>query len=194
MQALYYAIALDDAHDMGRVRERVRERAPAFDALPGLVQKAFLCADRNTPGGAGKNVYASFYLWRSEHDVREFLLGPLFADLVASFGRPAVGAWPVLQQSYKDKRTPPRYALLEAWPVPPTQPLPGLQAREEAVQAATLRQPGLHSRTVALDPLRWELVRFSLWRDAAAAGTPPPGAQAFEVPHLSAPDLLASGG
>ncbi len=29
--------------------------------------------------------------------------------------------------------------------------------------------PGLHTRAVMLDPTRWEIARFTLWRDQACA-------------------------
>ncbi len=196
MLALQYAIPLDDATDMALIRRRVRERAPAFDALPGLVQKAWLCNDRRSPLGRpapnepSLNEYGTFYLWRDEREARDFLLGDLFRAVVESFGRPAVRLFPVLEFGKKDTRSPPVYAVQEEadWP---TAPLTGLAAAEQAAQRQALHQPGLHSRVVAFDPLGWKVLRFTLWNRVDAAPPLPPGARSFEVLHVSAPNLIA---
>ena len=48
--------------------------------------------------------------------------------------------------------------------------------------------PGMHSTALAVDPRTWELVRFTLWADAASG----PGTH-YEVLHLSAPGRPLSG-
>ena len=58
--------------------------------------------------------------------------------------------------------------------------------------AAALEEPapgdgGWHSRAVAVDPARWELVRFTLWD--AVPDRVPGGATAFDVLHASTPCL-----
>ena len=85
MLVMHYRIPLagDRREAAARIRARVSERGPSFDGMRGLERKFFLL-DPLDP------TYATLYLWRTADAALEFLRGPFFAALEASFGRPAV--------------------------------------------------------------------------------------------------------
>jgi hypothetical protein len=118
MLGLHYRIALPDHDAVQAVRRRVAERGTFFDGMAGLAHKFFLI-DPVEP------TYATFYLWRDEEAATRFLSGPFFADLVKSFGRPAVKL--LLPQAIVLPDFEPREAWLiraepEALPYAPPQP------------------------------------------------------------------------
>jgi len=130
--ALEYTIPLPRGFDTRRIRQRVREKAPFFDAHPGLLWKAFLLREPDP-------AYGTFYLWETAEAAAAFLEGPLFAGVVESFGRPEVRLWLV-----RDAVTPP----------------PGVRwARRE--ERALVLAPDRPAHVVGLDPTAWRVVHFS---------------------------------
>ena len=191
MYAMQYEITLPADYDMGIIRHRVATRGHALDAFPGLGLKAYLVRVR----GAGRspvNQYAPFYLWNAVGGMSRFLWGGGgFAGICADFGRPAVRHWTgVAYERGPASTATPRSASRH------TEPFAVAVAEADPAAAvetalADLRErgriPGVHSTALAIDPLHWELMRFTLWESDA----PETEETSYEVLHLSAPELSA---
>ncbi|MFF2349614.1 DUF4865 family protein [Kitasatospora sp. NPDC058115] len=187
MHAMQYEITLPADYDMGIVHRRIAERGHLLDAHPGLGLKAYLVRERGLDGSP-VNQYAPFYLWRTAEGMNAFLWGPGFRGLAADFGRPAVRHWLGAGLRRGPAAEEPA-AGAPATATRQTERLPeGLDPGEavEAALAALPDHPGLHTAAVAVDPARWELLRFALWR--AAAPDAVPGTR-YRVHHLSSPEL-----
>lgn len=184
MYAMRYEITLPADYDMEIIRERVRARASALDSFPGLGLKAYLIRERN--GSGGVNQYAPFYLWSDVGAMGEFLWGGGgFRGIVESFGRPRVDHWAgVVFLVGPAVGFPPCAATIERRLLPAhTDPEEDVRAAVEHAHRRALL-PEVHSTAVAVDPVRWELVEFSLW-SSAGAGTH--ADESYEVLHLSTP-------
>jgi hypothetical protein len=83
MLAMHYRFDLKDHDAVAQVRQRIGERGPVFDGLPGMAHKWFLL-------DAVKPCYALFYLWHEQSGIRSFIEGPFFKNLSETFGRPEV--------------------------------------------------------------------------------------------------------
>jgi hypothetical protein len=129
--ALEYTIPLPAGFDTRRIRQRVRQKAPLFDAYPGLLWKAFLLREPDP-------AYGAFYLWESAEAAASFLDGPLFAGVVESFGRPEVRLW----------------LVREAVAPPPSV----RWARRE--ERALVLAPNRAAHVVGVDPTGWRVVHF----------------------------------
>ena len=198
MLAMQYVFPLADDFDMAQIRQRVAEKGPLFDDYPGLVQKAFLCNDvteqasREVLGERIGNEYATFYLWESVKAARDFLLSDAFKAVSEAFGRPRVQSWQVIAQHSRGGGRP-HFAVQESETLNRAADIGLIALAERQALAPAFQNPGLHSYAVALDPYRWELVRFSLWRearDAAAARTG--NSRSYEVLHLAVPGTASS--
>lgn len=181
MIAMQYTIQLAADFGVEKIRERVTARYPLFDSLPGLAHKSYLFNHQH-------GLYAPFYIWHSHDAARDFLLGPLFAGVISTFGRPRVRTWNVIAYDVIDASVEPRYAIREVDSVAPEDDLAALAESERAQHRALAGTTGLRAHAVALDADRWELVRYSLWRDQGCA-TKARGdsVQPYEVLHLSSP-------
>ncbi|MEU9040245.1 MULTISPECIES: DUF4865 family protein [unclassified Kitasatospora] len=186
MHAMQYEITLPADYDMGIIRKRVADKGHLLDAYPGLGLKAYLVRERGLQGSP-VNQYAPFYLWRTAEGMNSFLWGPAFRGLSADFGRPAVHHWlgaGLAHGGATDAReTAPTTATRD------TVPLPETADPAEAVERALAElptHPALHTAAVAVDPSRWELLRFALWHGPAPEDAP--GAR-YQVLHLSRPEL-----
>lgn len=186
MIAKQYTIKLPADYEMEIVRRRVRDRGAAFDDFPGLGLKAFLITER--AAGATANRYAPFYLWHDVAGTNAFLYGDGFAGLTGSFGRPLVEHWIGMDARLGQTGEPPRSATREDRLVGEAD-----LARVRDHERRWLRERadddrGLYAAAVALDPYRWQLVRFALWSTPATQST---GADmtTYEVLHLSRPAL-----
>jgi hypothetical protein len=184
-----YRIALPADYDMGIIRRRVAARGHLLDDFPGLGQKAYLVRERGRDGSPA-NEYAPFYLWNTAEGMNSFLWGPGFRALVEDFGRPVVEHWTGLGfvRGPAAGRVP-RAAARTATALAPQVDLAELFARELKDLARLGEDPGLHSAALLVDPRHWELLRFTLWEDAAPGGAP--GTERFQVLHLSRPGLDA---
>jgi hypothetical protein len=194
MLAMQYAFAFADDFDMRQIRQRVAEKGPLFDDYPGLVQKAFLVNDVKIRilGDEIGNSYAAFYLWESDAAARDFLLGDAFQAVAGAFGRPRVRLWQVLAFEGQGSIAP-HFAVQASEGLADSADVGLVAARERRLLAAGAERPGLQSAVVALDPYRWELLRFSLWRDAADAEDARNGnSRGCEVLHLSAPGAVVA--
>ncbi|MFI6152620.1 DUF4865 family protein [Kitasatospora sp. NPDC051170] len=209
MHAMQYEITLPADYDMGIIRRRVAERGHLLDGHPGLGLKAYLIRERGRDASP-VNQYAPFYLWRTAEGMNGFLWGPGFRGLSADFGRPAVRHWlgaglahgfggdnggdnggqaPNNGQDLQSVRSP------DAGRMPTTATrdtvrLPEASDPAEAVERALAElpttHPALHTAAVAVDPDRWELLRFALWHGPAPEDVP---GTRYQVLHLSRPEL-----
>jgi hypothetical protein len=182
MIAMQYTIQLAADFGLDKVLNRVTARYPLFDNLPGLAHKSYLFNHQH-------GLYAPFYIWNSHDAARDFLLGPLFVGVTQTFGRPRVRTWNVIAYDIIDASVVPSYAIREVDTVPAEQMMGPLADTERDQHRALAGTAGLHSHAVALDADRWELVRYSLWRDAASAlKARGDSVQPYEVLHLSSPE------
>jgi Domain of unknown function (DUF4865) len=193
MLAKQYTIKLPADYDMEIIRRRVRDRGDAFDAFPGLVFKAFLITERVR--GATANRYAPFYLWHDITGTNEFLFGDGFTALQASFGRPLIEHWIPLEITTPAAGTDsqPCSATREDIIISGDDELAVVRDRERDWLRRRSSDPGgLDAAVVALDPYRWQLVRFALWRAPLNELDPIPHATSYELLHLSRPDPSSS--
>ncbi|GGJ31198.1 DUF4865 family protein [Deinococcus roseus] len=185
MGLMHYDIHLPGDHNMETIRERVRTRGHALDQLPGLTFKAYLLRESGKAGST-VNSYSPFYLWHSEHAMREFLLGPGFAGLSQDFGRPSVEHWMEMQfQKGKVFGKSPVWATLLRIPIAAGKDLSEAIHEAENQLNALQDHPALHCAVSGLDLRTWEQVLFALW-------TTDPSEQMgihFQVLHLSCPGL-----
>ncbi|PWI45441.1 DUF4865 family protein [Streptomyces sp. ICBB 8177] len=193
MYAMQYEITLPADYDMGIIRRRVASRGPALDGFAGLGFKAYLVRDR--ADGSPVNAYAPFYLWHDTAGMNRFLWGGGgFQGIVRDFGRPVVRHWTgVGHEPGPDRAAVPTAAVRETEAVPEGADLAELADRELSVLRERAAEPGTHSVTLAIDPYRWELVRFTLRTDGPAAAVAgkdaEAGATAYDVLHLNRPGL-----
>ncbi|WP_369182576.1 DUF4865 family protein [Streptomyces sp. Y1] len=182
MHAMQYEITLPADYDMDVIRKRVADKGHLLDAHPGLGLKAYLIRERGRDGSP-VNQYAPFYLWRTPEGMNGFLWGPGFRGLSADFGRPAVRHWLGAGVAHGTRAGAPTGATLE------TVRLPESADPAEAVERALAElpaHPALHTAAVAVDPSRWELLRFALWHGPAPQDAP---GTRYQVLHLSSPEL-----
>lgn len=183
MMAMQYSVRLPTEYPVERLRQRVRERGPLFDRLPGLAHKSFLIDEK-------LRTYAPFYVWRSHDAMREFLFGNLFAGVIDSFGRPRIRHWSVVQFGHGDRKVRPTFACYEIDKVSQESSLAEMRARETELHQSALAQPGLFAHVTALDADRWEVCRFSLWADAKARPAVTSDCSlGYEVMYVSEPAL-----
>jgi hypothetical protein len=178
---MQYETPLPDDFDMDSVRTRVREKAVAFDQLPGLLVKFYAV---NDVASASLNEYSSIYLWSKPSFLTGFFTGDFFENYASAFGRPTP-RWALVHQVNGDfsqlRRT--RTAIRQAIGVPrKTHIGQFLKTWEERQDESNLL-----ARVIAIDPARWELVdfQFATERIAHQLGV---NAHAYDIVHVSLPD------
>lgn len=186
MHAMNYRITLPADYDMKIIRHRVATRGHLLDGFPGLGLKAYLIRERGVDGSP-VNQYAPFYLWNSAEGMNSFLWGPGFQGLADDFGRPVVEHWTGLGFF----RGPsfgavPRAAARRSEPIAAGDDPAAAVERALDELAGGADRPGLHSAALLVDPRHWEMLRFTLWQDAAPEV---PGEDRHEVLHLSRPGI-----
>ncbi|WP_405145242.1 DUF4865 family protein [Sphaerisporangium sp. NBC_01403] len=181
---MQYEITLPADYDMAIIRHRVATKGAALDTFPGLGLKAYAVRERGA-GGSPVNQYAPFYLWTSLTGMNGFLWGDGFRGLSADFGRPAVQHWTgVAFERGPAWAVAPSAATRAAERIAPGADPAAVLGRAIAGLKDQARSPGVHSTALAIDPRRWELVHFTLWRDAVPDDA---AADRYTVLHLSAP-------
>jgi hypothetical protein len=188
---MQYEMTLPADYDMEIIHKRIAVGGPVFDDRAGLGLKAFLVRERGTDGSP-VNQYAPFYLWHEAGAMARFLVGgDGFERIIRDFGRPPVRHWNVVATGTGPARAGiPVAATRRLTPVSADPDLAGLGLagrieREIADLKTVAAGDGVHTAALAVDPERWELVRFILWTD-----TPPDGeGDIYRVGHLSAPGL-----
>ncbi|MCH8859261.1 MAG: DUF4865 family protein [Proteobacteria bacterium] len=101
-----------------------------------------------------------------------FLTGDPFGEIVEVYGRPRVRTWNLLEFDTVDSAVTPGFAVRELDSVDAGDSLWAVTRRETERHREILERPGLAAHAAALDPDRWEIARFSLWRDAECAEAP----------------------
>lgn len=182
MLAMQYSIALPSTYDMSLIRARVEERSKLFETLPGLFHKSYLANEQ-------EKIYAPFYLWYDLTEARRFMLNDLFRGVIQAFSRPRVRMWTVIEYAYGNKKMHPSFAVRETDSIPPEENLERMVERELKAQGELLKNENLHFHAIALDPDRWELMRYSLWKDEASAVMQAADVvQRYKVLHVSEPN------
>jgi hypothetical protein len=177
MLAMQYSIELPVGYDTDLIRRRVESRSRLFEGLPGLEHKSYLFSDAD-------KIYAPFYIWSDVAEARKFLFDDLFRGVIESFRRPRVRTWMVLDSIYGNKNFEPSFAIRETDRIAPEDDLESRFRQEKQAQEELARHESLHFHVVGLDAERWELVRYSLWRDKETAVTPEADCiQTYEVLH-----------
>jgi hypothetical protein len=179
--AMQYSIQLPVNYDVAQIRERVNKRSKLFDDHGGLVHKSFLYNEK-------EKLYAPFYVWKDVIEAQKFLLDDLFKGVVATFNRCRVRSWFVIHNEYGNRSLTPTFALREVDSIDPEEKLDHYLEQEKKAQEELLKDPNLYMQIVALDADRWEILRFSLWKDKESA----PKAFSdsyipYEVLHVSEP-------
>lgn len=182
MLALQYSIHLPHDTNDQLIEERVKQRAPVFEAIPGMLHKSFLY-------NRADKLYAPFYVWEDLTGARDFLFDELFKGFVSEFRRPRTRSWTVLFRGEGQLvGSMPRFARCESDLVPAEKSLEQLIQEEQKKHEELLQNPDLYFHLTALNPDRWELMHYSLWRDESVV----PLAEAdcvqdFEVLHINEP-------
>ena len=183
MHVMQYEIGLPADYDMDIITRRVAERGSATDDYPHLAVKAY-AVRRAGRYGSPVNAYAPFYLWRDPTGLNSFLYGP-FRSITTDFGRPPV--WHGVGAAFHRGPAfgaPPVFATRETITLPPDAE-PGPVVTGLAIPSAF--DTAVHSQALAVDPGRWQAVRFTLW--TAAPARLDPAWTGFDLLHVSAPGL-----
>jgi hypothetical protein len=181
MWLMQYRFDFADDRDMADVRERIAVIGPDFDALPGLVQKAFLVSSR---AEGRPNRYAPFYVWQNEQGMRSFLLSDAFARVCAKYGRPRVHAWLAVHSITGTDSRLPRQATQQCIALEASTDLALLAADEQTYAETAAQDEALHSIHVGLDTSTWQLLRTCFWHQAPALTA---GIDAYDIGHLAFP-------
>jgi hypothetical protein len=185
MIAMQYSIPLPPNFAPDMVRQRVEQRRASFDSHAGLVHKSFLYH-------AKERLYAPFYVWKDVGEARDFLLNELFHGVVETFNRHRVRSWYVASMMYVNRDLYAGFARREIDVIPPEARLSDFLQRERAMQQELSASPDLYAHTLAFDPERWEIMRFSLWKDALSADKPASDSVIeYDVLHVSEPDSFS---
>lgn len=181
MLAMQYSIQLPHSYDDALIEERVVERSQLFDNLDGMMHKAFLYNSQD-------KLYAPFYVWANIEEAQNFLMHELFQGVIDSFNRPRVRDWFVLEQSEAKHSITPTFAVQEIDLIAAEESLEKRIAYETSMLRELEANEDLYYALVALDPNRWEVIRYHLWKDAKTASRPTADCvQTFKVMHVSEP-------
>jgi hypothetical protein len=181
MLAMQYSIPLPHDYDAARIRERVQARSGLFDHHKGLVHKSFLY-------NAQEQLYAPFYVWKDVVEAGKFLQDDLFKGVIETFRRHRVRSWFVIHMEYGNRGIAPTHAMRETDMIAPEERLDHFLGDERQAQQALLRDDNLYMHLVALDADRWEILRFSLWKDKACCARPASDSfSCYDVLHVSTP-------
>lgn len=173
-----HRLPLDAA--MEGIRERIAERGPLWDAVPGLGFKAFTLEER--AAGLPENAYASLYFWLDPAGAMSFLTDERFRAVMEAFGRPEIETWmPLDVRAGAAGRT--GFLDRSETSVPLGTDLGDLVRSEAERNRALAETPGVLAAISGLDPRTWRITRFTLRAEA------PSGAGASAVLHLARPGL-----
>jgi hypothetical protein len=186
MLAMQYSIHLPHDFDAQAIHNRVAQRKGLFDTLPGMLHKSFLFNE-------DEHLYAPFYIWDDSVQARGFLIDDLFKGVIESFSRPRVRSWLMMTHAYGNISINPTFGLREADSIPVHENLQELIAAETRAQNELSKNDALYMHALAIDPDRWELIRYSLWKDAASAPRPSADVvQEYQVLHVSEPRVSSA--
>jgi Domain of unknown function (DUF4865) len=177
---MQYETPLSDDFDMNGIRMRVREKAGAFDQMPGMFVKFYAV---NEVRAAPLNEYSSIYLWSKTNALTGFFTGDLFENYAAAFGRPiprsalvhrVEGDFRQIQQT--------RVALRQTIGIPRKTHIGQFVNSWEERQ----NRSNVLAWMIAIDPAHWELIDFQF---AAERIVHPTGVNAhhYNIVHVSLP-------
>jgi hypothetical protein len=177
---MQYETPLPDVFDMNGVRTRVREKAGAFDQLPGMFVKFYAV---NEVPAAPLNEYSSIYLWSKPSFLTGFFTGDFFENYASAFGRPTP-RWALVHQVEGDfnqlRRT--RVALRQTIGIPRKTHIGQFVKSWEERQ----NRSNVLAWMIAIDPAHWELIDFQFATEPIAH---PTGVNAhhYDIVHVSLP-------
>ena len=177
---MQYETPLPDDFDMNGVRARVREKAGAFDRLPGMFVKFYAV---NEVTAAPLNEYSSIYLWSKASSLTGFFTGDFFENYASAFGRPTP-RWALVHQVDGDfsqiQQT--RMALRQTIGIPRKSPIGQFVKSWEERQ----NRSNVLAWMIAIDPAHWELIdfQFAAERIAHPAGV---NTHHYDIVHVSLP-------
>lgn len=183
MLVVRYRHRLPADYALGRIRARIAERAAAWEAVPGLIVKAFTLEDRAR--GAAANAYSSLYLWSDLSAATAFLAGPGFRSVVEAFGRPRVEMWLPFDVQFGAAETS-RSVSEETRLVGSEEDVGDLHETERARSRDLAGQHGCLLTIVGLDTAEWRLTRFTLRADTPLAP------RSAEIARLASPGLATA--
>ena len=177
---MQYETPLPDDFDMNGVRMRVREKAEAFDQLPGMCVKFYAV---NEVTRAPLNEYSSIYLWSKTSALTGFFTGDFFENYATAFGRPTP-RWALVHEVEGDfsqiQQT--RAALRQTIGIPRKTHIGQFVRSWEERQTRSK----VLAWMIAIDPARWELIDFQF---AAERIVHPAGLNVhhYDIVHVSLP-------
>lgn len=185
MLAMQYSIQLPENYDAAMIEQRVNDRKQLFDGHKGLVHKSFLFNEQD-------KLYAPFYVWRDLTEAQTFLMDDLFKGVVETFSRVRVRSWFVVHMGYGNRDVIPHFARREVDIIPPEEKLDVFLNYEKDLQSELLSDPNLYMHVAAFDADRWEILRFSLWKDMKSAAKPTGDSHLdYRVLHISEPIMYS---
>jgi hypothetical protein len=187
MIAMQYSFTLPADYDMSIIDRRIRDKGPLLDNFPNLKFKAYLTARAgDTRTASRENLYAPFYVWDKAEGLNDFVCGPGFAGVAASFGRPQIRTWIVWQTAISTDIRAARFATREVADVGAYEPLDELRKRESEAVTTNVEAGTSLASVAAFEPTSWTRVRFRLWQELPDTALVP-GALAYRIGHLSLP-------
>lgn len=184
MLIAHYAHRLPSNYDVGLIRARAAQRGPEWAATAELYFKGFLLRERGRYG-IGANEYSSFYLWRQDDALRDFLRDDRFRGVTDSFGRPDVQTALAID-ARKGRGRVARFAYKEEGDIPRDADLDLFCAQEAERNRAVASDAASVAAAVAIDPRNWRVIRIVLSENE------PTGSEqgvAYEVLYLARPLL-----
>ncbi|AMP00058.1 hypothetical protein CAter282_2199 [Collimonas arenae] len=184
MFAIQYSHRLPANYNMQQIRDRATTLGPKWDAIEGMIFKAFIAQERGVNGAAG-NLYGAVYLWQDADATARFLMGERFQGVIDSFGRPQVENWLPL-----DARIGPAQKALSLYreesPIDAAADRTALLVAEQERNRRIAAQPDSVAVWTVLDVNAWRLIRFRMSSQAPDVAK---GAAVYEILYLAKPGL-----
>jgi hypothetical protein len=137
-----------------------------LDNFPDLRFKAYLTARAGDEKTASReNLYAPFYVWEKAEGLNNFVGGPGFAGVSASFGRPRIRTWVVWETAISANIRAAKFATRELVDVGVYEPLDELRKRESEAVTEDIEAGNVLAAVTAFEPTGWTRVRFRLWQE-----------------------------
>jgi hypothetical protein len=178
----HYAHRLPTDYDLGIIRDRIVQRGPLWDDVPGLHFKGFLLRERGR-FGAIANEYSSLYLWQTDEALRDALLSGRYKTVTDSFGRPPIETRFVLDARRGAGRDA-QFVYRQDEAISLDADLNTAFAAEIARNREIAQRPGTVAAAVGVDPQSWTFTRILL-SENEPSGTA--GEQAYLIPYLARP-------
>jgi Domain of unknown function (DUF4865) len=177
---LQYETPLPEDFDIKAIRERIREIAPAFDRMSGLLVKFY---GLNTQPETPANEYVSTYLWQNPSALREFLEGDGFGNYTEAFARPSARTWLLHEIVGEfDELAHTRFLLKQTVGIPRKAKV-GHSLRTWAKRPLL---PSTIARIIGFDSVTWEIIELTALSDRPDLNHAI-NAHLYSVVHVSKP-------